>query len=273
MTGTLAQIISLVSYGNEYFLHGNLPEHFYPTNTVFKFCNSVDFVKFNAVSKTSNTEEFVVANDPKDWYKQLADKGIKFLRLFYQPSADQSRVKDHQMAGMIGGGGTWLIEAVYENHSDFWQDRWEVTRKDDPNSQIWSVKYGLVAPNESTRNMQLELPQLRENLSDVLSKISAFAFSKQLDNFGQIFSRASAILESENPEKEYYHKDLIQNNNYSVEARQLLFAAASAWVFGGMGSWNDLGFPDQTSEKLYSELTQILYADILDSIIATVNSF
>ncbi|WP_443946868.1 hypothetical protein ACJVDH_07110 [Pedobacter sp. AW1-32] len=273
MTGTLAQLIAIVSYGNEFFKNGNLPDHFYPKHTSFNFCNSVDFVKFNTVSRTSNTEEFVVANDPKDWFSQLADRGVKFLRLFYQPSADQSRVKDHQMAGMIGGGGTWLIEAIYDDHSDFWQDRWEVTRKDDPESKIWSVKYGLVAPNETTRNTQHELPQLRENLSDTLSKISAFAFSKQLDNFGQIFSRALAVLNSENPEKEYFHHDLIVNANYSIAAKQLLYAAASAWVFGGMGSWNDMGFPDHASEKLYSELTQILYADILDSITATVNSF
>ncbi len=46
MTGTLAQLIALTAYGNAYLTTGNLPDDFYPSNTTFQFCKTVDFVAF-----------------------------------------------------------------------------------------------------------------------------------------------------------------------------------------------------------------------------------
>ncbi|HEV8284338.1 MAG TPA: hypothetical protein VGQ09_08505 [Chitinophagaceae bacterium] len=43
MTGTLAQLISLVSYGNEYIAKGKLETNYYPQNSVFQFCKQVNF--------------------------------------------------------------------------------------------------------------------------------------------------------------------------------------------------------------------------------------
>ena len=43
-----------------------------------------------------------------------------------------------------------------------------------------------------------------------------------------------------------------------LPAAQLLGAAQSAWVFGGMGSWNDLGFEGE-DQALYDRLSEELY--------------
>lgn len=47
--------------------------------------------------------------------------------------------------------------------------------------------------------------------------------------------------------------------------------AAQAWVFGGMGSWNDLGFSDADSHHRYQEVTRRLYDGVLRAFVATVN--
>jgi hypothetical protein len=47
----------------------------------------------------------------------------------------------------------------------------------------------------------------------------------------------------------------------------MLDAAQSAWVFGGMGSWNDLGFAG-AEQKEYERVSKHLYAALTDAICA-----
>lgn len=69
------------------------------------------------------------------------------------------------------------------------------------------------------------------------------------------------------------HQDLLVIKNYSLKALQLLFAAGTAWVFGGMGSWNDMGFKEKEIQENYLRLSRQLYESLLQSILATSNSF
>ena len=46
MQTELAQIISLTSYGNEFIKSGQLPSNYFPNNTIFQHCNTVDFRDF-----------------------------------------------------------------------------------------------------------------------------------------------------------------------------------------------------------------------------------
>jgi hypothetical protein len=58
---------------------------------------------------------------------------------------------------------------------------------------------------------------------------------------------------------------------YSREARQLLSACERAWVFGGMGSWNDLGFREGDLQRRYDQVTPSLYEAVVGGIAAAVN--
>ncbi|GAB3914442.1 hypothetical protein GCM10011575_44990 [Microlunatus endophyticus] len=49
-------------------------------------------------------------------------------------------------------------------------------------------------------------------------------------------------------------------------------AGSRAWVFGGMGSWNDLGFPDEGVEQDYEQLSSTLFAAVLTAITTATNS-
>ena len=48
--------------------------------------------------------------------------------------------------------------------------------------------------------------------------------------------------------------------------------ATRAWVFGGMGSWNDLVFAARTEEDEYNRLSAKLYLAVLGAFVAAVNA-
>jgi predicted butyrate kinase (DUF1464 family) len=58
-----------------------------------------------------------------------------------------------------------------------------------------------------------------------------------------------------------------------LTAKQLLFSAGNAWVFGGMGSWNDLGFDNKEDNETYDRLSEQLYSNINEAIIASTNTY
>jgi hypothetical protein len=68
-----------------------------------------------------------------------------------------------------------------------------------------------------------------------------------------------------------YHPDLLPAG-YTSEARQLAAMAVKAWVFGGMGSWNDVYFDDRQVAAEYAAISQNLYGALLRALLASVNS-
>ncbi|OIR12701.1 hypothetical protein GALL_57680 [mine drainage metagenome] len=273
MTGTLAQIIALTAYGNNYFKNDNLPIGFNTDNTTFQFCNKVDFREFHRAFFFSKLKEIVVANNPTEWFKYLKADGCKSLRLYFEYSKDQSFAKDHQLAGFVGGGGSWLIEAIYDNFSNYWANKWEVTNQDDVDRKIWTVNYGLTVKQKHISNLQIDNQKVKNKLRKTLTEIANFAFKQNLQDWGEQFDKAKTILDSQTPNDNYYHKDIIPLANYSLIAKQILFAAGYSWVFGGMGSWNDLAFDNKEDDEVYNKLSEQLYSNINEAIISAINTY
>ncbi len=176
MTGELAQIIALASHGNEYLTTGELPNDFYPSNSTFKFCKKVDFIELKKSFFSSKRKDKMIADTPTFWFETLRKSGCRKLRLYFQPSADQSIAKDHRLAGLVGGGGTWLIEAVYPDYSDYWTSQWEVKDENDPDDEIWHVIYLLISKHNKPINLNIDLDTTRQKLhpkSEVLPYFDA----------------------------------------------------------------------------------------------------
>jgi len=174
--------------------------------------------------------------------------------------------------GFVGGGGRWLIEARHAKESDLWEARWRVENKEDPKQKIWDVAYFRVDQSRA------HLPYSRENLTAlkrkldlVLTRIGTFAAAHNLDSFAKAFHSASDALHSDKPLSPTYHSDLAPTSNISIEAKQLLAASQFAWVFGGMGSWNDMGFEGQEQQE-YVQISDDLFALLNQAVCAAVNS-
>jgi hypothetical protein len=66
---------------------------------------------------------------------------------------------------------------------------------------------------------------------------------------------------------------VVQHENIFPIERNLtmLDAVQTAWVFGGMGSWNDLGF-DGEEQRTYDSLSEELCAALNMAVLEVVNS-
>jgi len=149
MQETIAQIVALVLFGNQY-LSGSPVTDFWPNSSVFQFDATVRFVILSGQSVTRVETE--IAPDPMAWFDWLKAEGIIGLRLHCVPKSKTPK-EDRMQAGFAGGGGRWLIEAVRDTEtSDFWEARWQVGDRQTSDRKIWIVTYGRIAAKQEARS-------------------------------------------------------------------------------------------------------------------------
>ena len=271
MNGTTAQLLSLITYGNQFLRSGKIKPDYYPNNAAFKFCNRVDFMHINAKPDGAAAESLIAAS-PIDWFEHLQQNNCLELKIYYHPSAgNEMDTPDHKLAGFVGGGGSWLIESIYPDYSDFWASRWAVTQPDDANRNIWSVDYGRTVAASDTINFSPQIEPTRQALKNTLTDIEAFARQHQLDNWAEIFRQALETLDKPVAFTGFY-EELMDVTAYQPAAMQLIQAAMAADVFGGMGSGNDLGFEHQKDNEIYDQLSVQLYDCMNRAIVSGINA-
>lgn len=274
MNGEVGQLVALAAHGNAFLAGGHNARDFYPSNRAFVFCNAVSFVELNNVAET---KEEKVAADPNEWFALLKDGGCRRLSLGHRPTPNP-QLPDHISAGFVGGGGRWLLVADYAGRADYWATRWEVSAPHAPDRKIWKVTYAKVASGEpDARSTTTDLPARRRELESVLKRVEAFARAHEVENFADCFAGALASLDAagsgDAPAMPSYYSDLLPPVGYGEEARRVLAACAHAWVFGGMGSWNDLSFETAGEQTEYESLSGELYAAVNRGIEEGANSY
>jgi hypothetical protein len=265
MNGTLALLVALTCYGNEYLSADKSTHRLDFNNSTLIYCNTLQFD-----ADESPSQKKIVANDAMEWFAFLKLGGCKKLEIHFSHSSDQSQLKDHESAGFVGGGGTWTLEAVYNNYSNYWNFEETVSKPDAKDDRIWAYALKIIQSNQPISTSAITIKDAKENLSNVLSDISTFASNSKVDYWAGVFNKAKENLNSSKPVIEYY-KDCVLNDRLSLPKQQLLFSAANADVFGGMGSWNDISLNTKEEIKIYHDLSAKLYAIINQSIIAAIN--
>jgi hypothetical protein len=109
-----------------------------------------------------------------------------------------------------------------------------------------------------------------ERLRMALEAATAFCQAAHLDYWGQWFAEAAVLRHSPEPAIPY-HPDLLPAERYTAEARRLLACACKAWVFGGMGTWNDLVFEEASLEERCDRLTPELFEAVVTAIASAAN--
>ena len=268
MNGPIAQIVALTCHGNA-FLQGVDVGEFFPKNSTCVFCDRVTFVtvKKSFIGKPKEKE---VAKTPEEWFRFLRNSGALGLRLSRTPQ-NGSNISDRISAGFVGGGGTWSMEVLLPNNrSQFWIARWEVWNQDAPEQRIWLVTYGRVSEGATTQSKAADLQDTRKTLTEALREIHAFSTKQKLEGFTQCFADALDTLESGRKNLHGYHKDLAPAGYLPVPAKTILDASQKAWVFGGMGSWNDMGF-DGYDQKEYERVSEQLFRMVNQAISEAAN--
>jgi len=106
-------------------------------------------------------------------------------------------------------------------------------------------------------------------LSENLQAIGGFAGRQKMDGFAKAFEAGLTALSSTEPGAGGH--ELTPDSALPPPAAQLLNAVQAAWVFGGMGSWNDVGF-EGDDQRVYEQLSEDLYQLLNAAIIAAANA-
>ncbi|MFX1338876.1 MAG: hypothetical protein ACFFDK_09725 [Promethearchaeota archaeon] len=263
MKTSIAQIVALTAYGNA-SLQGQSVSFDFKHSTAEK-CKEITFIEWPRAN--------ILANNPNEWFKFLKENKIEYLSLHYVIS-EEGLKEDRENIGFVGGGGRWLIAAVSGETADIWEGRWIISDESASEENLWTVNYGRIA-KEWSLPPEDDLPPLGKtysNLKSALQDIIPFSEEQNEEEFTKTFKSALNCLTSENPLIDVSHRDLIIEKNYSLKARQILAACLKGFVFGAMGSWNDMAFVDET-QKVYDELSDNLFLAIHQSICVAINTF
>lgn len=267
MNGPIAQLVALTCHANWFLEHGAIPSRFFPENSTCKFCDRVSFVEAKK-SWLGKSSEKTVADNPDAWFAYLSGRKASGVRVLRQARNDPG-ISDRMNAGFVGGGGQWMLGVHCRNSTDYWMARWEVWNQNAPEQRIWRVTYGLVARDQIPPAPASSRPDVLTAFESALNRIHAFSANNNCGGFTECFARAIQSL-NEGTAIHGYHKDLNCPGSLSRSSEAMLDAAQSAWVFGGMGSWNDMSFDGEKGRE-YEESSEDLFIAVNDAICVAAN--
>lgn len=195
------------------------------------------------------------------WFSFLARGGCRELTLAFDYGAD-----DWTRTAFANGVAGWEIVCRYDEKTASWRRYWEnrlaegtfqwfalYSENDTPFTHTFKDRIGLEARFEHLQALLGMLSSLSGAIHAYDWKARFMALHDDMDYF-----RSRKLIDaSELP------------GMFSDEARKLFAAASFAWVFGGIGSWNDE--PSVLAgaagmETMYNDLTGELYTALLNCI-------
>lgn len=205
------------------------------------------------------------------WARQLADTSVDRVWLAV-PSLDPNVRRDglaaHHGAAFAGGLQAGLLTTGSAGNR-LWQARWQVGDRE-ASDRIWAVAY---QSHPVGFGPQLSDPaQAAQVLDQALQHAEEFSVRHELQPWDGVFAQARRQWSGNSDPQRAYHRDLFPDGWANTESRRLADMAQAAWVFGGMGSWNDLGFAEPDLHGEYEQISRELFAAVMRACVAAVNA-
>lgn len=271
MNGHIAMAVAIVCAGNRFLRGGDIGE-FWPDAPVFNYMKLVEFRTPPASGNDADGYP-LVASDPTEWFETLKPR-CQGLRLHQtaptRGPGQQLDVPDRMLAGFVGGGQRWLVETAGESESELWEAFHRIGDRNDPQRRIWKCTHirqaraGRAELDADAARLQLDgaVARLRKSLVH----IETYARDEKYDSFADIFNAATDTLDAGKP-MAGEEDPMAAYTGFNARQAAVFEACSRAWVFGGMGSWNDLGGGER-----YDRVSQSLYDSLNDCISALANS-
>lgn len=214
-----------------------------------------------------------VARDPVAWFAWLAANGCRGLRLHTAPMEQQpgrlNHINERMLVGFVGGGPRWLIEAVEQGASKLWESFDRIGDRNEADHRIWLTTFARLAETAPQDLADANVVAARAELETALADISALAHKFESGPFSRIFDESLTVLRG--GELTPASIDFIDLTELDDEARRVLVVCQEAWVFGGMGSWNDTG-PGSDLNEDYERTSEALFQALVRGLTAVANS-
>ena len=275
MNGELAQLICLATNGSKWLRDPSQSNQLLAeSNSTFQYVATLQFVHggHQQSAPPSSPREAVAT-----WLDGLLRSGVKRLWLVIPETPRVSLgghdVDEHSLVA-FANAGPWslLAEATPRGRirisrarpSELWHGTWTVGDRNAPNHRIWLVNYtSAEAPNVTATSP--DVAQAEEELISAVTHARNLSVEQDLDNWTDWFNKALA----EAPEMPY-HPEMVPRD-WPTDATRCAARAAQAWVFGGMGSWNDLYVQDEQTQERFEQVSRRLYRAVLNALVAATN--
>lgn len=267
MDGILAQYIALALHGTAWLNNGSAPSGLQSDNSTFRYVAEVRFEHLGGDS--------VEAVD--DWLTRLAGSGVAAIDLSLpvgQVGPDGGVARWRERAIFVGDDPAVGLRVQTNNGPRLWRAEWRTGNRNPlvappPNSKPWHITY-----RESLTDAELGRPALestRQVLVDALGIAIDYAQAHKLSPSDAKLTHARELNDVDDPQPPFY-ADMVPVGLLSIDRRRLLAMATSAHVFGGMGTWNDIGFTDPEEESQYDMVSDRLFLAVMRSFAASVNA-
>jgi hypothetical protein len=256
----LAQLVAIVTHGNAFLIakSGAQPPEISHELSVFEMVKRIKFIEKKNSSEKAQTQ---LSDGTAGWYRYLKDHKVRRLRIITIDWSKERADLPAVMASAFAGCGNWAVLSEGTKADILWFPQYSSSGND----EILSFVGTPLDKRYPEASADLDVAEL--TLKNALTNIRDYAVNEKVgDNWVGIFSRALEILASDGPSRAFITQ-LFPETGYGHKAHRLIQAASEAWVFGGMGSWNDMG-----GGKRYTEVTDALYNAIIDGIITATYS-
>jgi hypothetical protein len=251
--GELAQLIAVAAHGSAWLAGrtGNDPPDLERTNSTFQYVRSVRFELPGRLLRAPT-----VSSSVAEWLVQARRRSVSRLSLATPPGSLPDR---DQLATFPAA----IVTSSAKGPVERWSATWGVGDQDAPDRRIWDVAYrGERDPKGALASSNVA--QATDDLTTTLQRAAIFARSHDLDHWAAIFEAALGLEHAGDPVPPY-HPDMFPSTAFGRAPRRLLAMATRAWVFGGMGSWNDLSF-EGADAQAYDDVSEALHASVLAAV-------
>ncbi len=265
MQTNILRSFALVTVGNA-ALAGRDVSAFWPSE-LLRFYKQIEFL-----IARGNDEYVPVAPDPLAWFEKLKALGCIGLRLHTRPMQQRPGIgaqSERMLVGMVGGGPRWIIEAAMPSRTEVWEGYDRLGDRDDPEQKIWLSAYIMLGETERQDGADKDVAAATQEVRAALTDIEALAREIPDQPFTESFTGALRVLDGGAPD--YPSLEFLDLTDLDQAARRLLTASAQAWVFGAMGSWNDLGVEERLQQR-YNDTSEALFLALQRAVIAAANS-
>lgn len=205
------------------------------------------------------------ADTASAWLEGLRATGHTRLKALHAPA--NQPLADWRTAGLVGGGGHWMLAATSPAGTDGWEAEWRPEREGDA-AVAWRVEYLRVRRGLGPPPADPPLRHAAPRLDLALERIGQFARELGEAHWAELFRSARDTLAGRGPAG---RRPPLHGAALSEDNARLMDAAQSAWVFGGMGSWCDVGFaPDRQAQG--DALSAELHSAVVQALVCAANS-
>jgi hypothetical protein len=205
------------------------------------------------------------------WALRLADAGVGRLWLAVAGSGmpgEPGGPAPHLSAAFVGGVPVGLLSTGPAGNR-LWRGYWQLGRRVADGAQIMFANYeSQPVPDGPAR---VGVGAAAEELDRMLRRAGEFAERQRLPHWAGVFADARRHWAQDGTARQAGGPELFPASWPDADSRRLADMAQAAWVFGGMGSWNDLGFAGGDAQREYEQLSSDLFDAVMRACVAAVN--